>query len=500
MNFYSYINIGVSEFFLLFGIGFIFLLGIQQVVGGNINSISYFWFDRLLKISLIVLFLYMFSLLCFFNYNLDLVSKFDQSFYILFFKICLVLILFFVLVLCVYFVRYELIYEMEFLLLLLISLCGMLSMLLSNDFLVLYLGMEIQSFCFYVLAGFKKGNLKSTEGSLKYFVLGSLASGFFLYGVSVLYGLTGSLVFSEIELLLSEFVLLNSSSFIFGISYVNFGLLFILIGFFFKMGIVPFHFWVPDIYEGSPALVTCFFSLVTKIVLVAVLVRFLYFYGLIFITVWQNVFMILGLLSVLIGAFGALFQTNFLRFIGYASINHAGYILIGLSLATLEGVEAALVYLVIYLILGLALFFSMLSVYRVNNNLRIMEFGEVQELVTSHPYLSGVLCLNLFSFAGIPPLLGFFGKFYIFMALAELKLYVVLIILSLAGLVSAFYYIRIIRNMYFEELSRFSFFSEIPKVIGFFIGFFVVLNIFGFFLISPIVLWMKLVVISLVMR
>ena len=328
--------------------------------------------------------------------------------------------------------------KIEYPILILSSVLGMMVMISSNDLLVFYMGLELQSLALYVLATFNRDQLKSTEAGLKYFVLSALSSGLLLYGCSLIYGFSGSTNFEIIanQLTSDEYVL-------------TFGIVFILVGLAFKISAVPFHMWAPDVYEGSPTSVTLFFTMVPKIAALTIFIRFLYVPFLNLIDQWQMIIVFLSIASMLFGAIAAIGQTNIKRLIAYSSIGHVGYILAGLATGSNEGIQSSIIYITIYVIMNLALFSCLLMLKR--NDQYYEDIDDLSGLSKNHPLLSLSLLVILFSLAGIPPLAGFFAKFYIFKTVIEQSMYFLAIVGLLSTVVAAFYYLRIIKIIYFDN-------------------------------------------------
>ena len=330
------------------------------------------------------------------------------------------------------------IYKIEYPILILSSVLGMMIMISSNDLMVFYMGLELQSLALYVLATFNRDQLKSSEAGLKYFVLSALSSGLLLYGCSLIYGFSGSTNFDIIsnELSSNEHVL-------------TFGIVFILVGLAFKISAVPFHMWAPDVYEGSPTPVTLFFTMVPKIAALTVFIRFLYVPFLNLIDQWQSIIIFLSIASMVFGAVAAIGQNNLKRLIAYSSIGHIGYVLAGLAVGTNDGIQSSIVYISIYIVMNLGLFSCLFMMKRNNNYFETID--DLSGLSKNHPVLSLTLLLILFSLAGIPPLAGFFAKFYIFKSVIEQSMYFLAIVGLLSTVVAAFYYLRIIKVIYFDE-------------------------------------------------
>ena len=330
------------------------------------------------------------------------------------------------------------IYKIEYPVLILSSVLGMMVMISSNDLMVFYMGLELQSLALYVLATFNRDQLKSSEAGLKYFVLSALSSGLLLYGCSLIYGFSGSTNFNIIS---SQ---LNSNEYV-----LTFGIVFILVGLAFKISAVPFHMWAPDVYEGSPTSVTLFFTMVPKIAALTVFIRFLYVPFLNLIDQWQMIIIFLSIASMLFGAIAAIGQTNIKRLVAYSSIGHIGYTLAGLATVSNEGIQSSIIYISIYVIMNLALFSCLLMLKR--NDQYYEDIDDLSGLSKNHPLLSLSLLVILFSLAGIPPLAGFFAKFYIFKAVIEQSMYFLAIVGLLSTVIAAFYYLRIIKIIYFDK-------------------------------------------------
>ena len=327
--------------------------------------------------------------------------------------------------------------KIEYPVLVLSAILGMMVMISSNDLIVFYMGLELQSLALYVLASFNRDNLLSTESGLKYFILSALSSGLLLYGCSLVYGFAETTNFNQI--------LINSNNTEYGLT---FGIVFILVGLAFKISAVPFHMWAPDVYQGSPTSVTIFFAILPKIAALTVFIRFLYVPFVNMIDQWQMIIIFLSIASMIFGAVAAIGQTNLKRLVAYSSIGHMGYALAGLSVGTNEGIQSSITYMSIYLVMNLA-FFSCLFMLR-RNETYYEKIEDLSGLSKNHPILSFSLLVILFSLAGIPPLAGFFAKFYIFMAVIEQSMYFLAVVGLLSTVIAAFYYLRIIKIIYFD--------------------------------------------------
>jgi len=328
--------------------------------------------------------------------------------------------------------------KIEYPIIILASVLGMIIMISSYDLIIFYLGLELQSLCLYILASFKRNEEKSTEAGLKYFVLSALASGILLYGSSLIYGFTGS---TNFEIILNNIDKSNTGA--------VFGIVFIIVGLAFKISAVPFHMWTPDVYEGSPTSVTSFFALAPKIAALAVIIRFMYVPFSNLIIQWQTIIVFLSIASMVFGAVAAIGQSNIKRLMAYSSIGHMGYALAGVATGTTGGMQSSIIYLTIYLIMNFGFFGCILMMRR--ESIFYENINDLSGLSKNHPVLALSFLILLFSLAGIPPLAGFFAKFYIFMSVIESNMYILAITGLLATVISTFYYLRIIKIIYFDK-------------------------------------------------
>ena len=423
-------NFIVPEVFISLGVMFLLIFGVFKK---NSSSLVYTLsiVVLLIALGLIINFpseqeIYLFNN----SYKIDNLS--------IFMKIITIISGIFVLISSYKYVKLEKIIKIEYSILILSSILGMLVMISSYDLIVFYIGLELQSLSLYVLAAFNRDKAKSSEAGLKYFILSALSSGLLLYGCSLIYGFSGSTNFY----LISESV--NASEY-----GIIFGIVFILVGLAFKISAVPFHMWAPDVYEGSPTSVTLFFSVVPKVAALTVFIRFLYvpFFNL--FDQWQMIIIFLSLASMIFGAVAAIGQKNLKRLIAYSSIGHMGYALAGLSVGTNAGIQSSIIYICIYLIMNLGIFCCLFMIKK--NDQFFDNLEDLSGLSKNHPIISLSLLLLLFSLAGIPPMAGFFAKFYIFMSVIEESMYFLAIIGLLTTVVSAFYYLKIIKIIYFDE-------------------------------------------------
>ena len=358
-----------------------------------------------------------------------------------FFKILILIGSFFILIITQSFIKETKINYFEYSIVLLLSVLGMFIMISANDLILFYLGLELQSLSLYILASLDRDNLKSNESGLKYFILSSLASGLLLYGCSLLYGFSGSTNFDLIKM--------NTNTENVG---TVFAMVFILVGLAFKVSAVPFHMWTPDVYEGAPSSVTSFFAIVPKIAGIAVFIRFMQIPFNQIADQWQPILIFISLASMILGAVAAIGQSNIKRLIAYSSIGHMGFALAGISTNTISGYNSSITYITIYIIMNIGIFACIFLMKR--DGKYCENLNDLSGISTSHPILSVSLLIILFSLAGIPPLAGFFAKFYIFMAVIESEMYTLAIIGLLSTVISAFYYLRIIKIIYFDDVNK----------------------------------------------
>jgi NADH-quinone oxidoreductase subunit N len=328
----------------------------------------------------------------------------------------------------------------EFPVLVLLSTTGMMVMISANDLITLYVGLELQNLALYVVAAFNRDSTRSSEAGLKYFVLGALSSGMLLYGASLIYGFTGTTAFSEIATLVSG----GAPS-----AGVLIGLVFVVVGLAFKVSAVPFHMWTPDVYEGAPTPVTAFFAVAPKIAAFGLFIRFMIEPFGPLLSEWRQVIVFLSIASMVLGAVAAIAQESIKRLMAYSSIGHVGYALIGLATGTAAGIRGVLVYLAIYLFMTVGTWAVILCMRR---NGRMLEgISDLAGLSRSQPGLALALAIFMFALSGIPPTAGFFAKLYVFFAAIDAKLAGLAVIGVVTSVVSAFYYLRVVKVMYFDE-------------------------------------------------
>lgn len=333
--------------------------------------------------------------------------------------------------------------------LILFSVLGMMLLISSNSLMSLYMGLELMSLPLYILAASDRFNGVSSEAGLKYFILGSLASGLFLLGTSFIYTFTGFLNFNEIYSYFNEVA--NNESVVMPVGFLI-GLVLILIAFAFKISAVPFHMWAPDVYEGSPTIVTAFFATAPKIAGFIILIRVLFDPFIDLYDQWAQIVAFIAVASMFVGSLGAIMQQSFKRLLAYSSIGHVGFMLVGLLAAEPQSVEAVLVYLSIYVTMTIAAFGILMLLRKDDKPLeKISDFGGLSE---SHPVFASALTILMLSMAGIPPLAGFFIKFYILIPVIEAGMYSVAVLFVISSVIAAFYYIKVIKIMYFDNRAK----------------------------------------------
>lgn len=357
------------------------------------------------------------------------------------FKLMILIGLFLSLALSVQYIYQERIARFEYPILMLLAGIGMLFMVSANNMLSFYMALELQSLSLYILAAFHRNSLRSGEAAAKYFILGALSSGMLLFGISFVYGFVGSLDFQQIQSVISDLEQIPPGAVI--------GMVFILAAVAFKISAAPFHMWTPDVYQGVPTSVTAFFAIVPKIAVLGILVRLLFvpFEGA--SDQWMQIIYLISVLSMAVGAFAGLVQENIKRLLAYSSIGNMGYALIGVVVGTKMGIEALAIYLFIYMIMTAGIFSIILNM-RVDG-LAVNRISDLAGMSKTHPLLSYCMALFMFSMAGIPPLAGFFGKFFIFKAAIDAEFYILAVLGVCISVISAFYYLRIIKVMFFDD-------------------------------------------------
>ena len=469
------------ELYLVLQICFLVILGVilREIKFMNkfkfdVTHLIYIYICLILFGCLIILWFSLFFEAVLFNYQLVL----DQLSF--FFKFLTLLMAFFVFIFSYNYNKYEKIKTYEYLLLLLLSIVGMLSMISSYDFLTMYLSIELQTLCFYIVASIKLHSMYSIEAGLKYFILGALSSCILLFGISIIYGFTGITNFSDLMILfnynnMNTFNLNNYKAILLGIIFVYCGL-------FFKVGIVPFHLWLVDIYHGAPSNIVIFFAVVPQFSIISLLIRlnviFVYSY-------WyyiQIFFMVLGLLSITVGTIGAIYQVKLRRILGYSTINNMGYLLCLLSTLDIESLFAAIFYLLVYNIIAISLWSFVLTIRNRSTGNTFTDIRDLFYLYNSDKFLGIYFCIILFSAMGVPPLLGFFSKLYFFINILNWKMYIFTIYILLLNSISSFYYLRLIQYMFSKPTDKQIFIEDPGQIRVFFMIMLLFIHIFFFFI------------------
>lgn len=352
----------------------------------------------------------------------------------------------FALVMSVGFARSEKFAKFEFPILVLFAALGMMLMISSGNMLTLYMGLELHSLALYVLAACNRDSVKSSEAGLKYFVLGALSSGMLLYGISLIYGFTGQIGFQEIATTLNGQVPQLG---------VIFGIVFILAGLAFKISVVPFHMWTPDVYEGAPTPITAFFASAPKVAAMALIIRVIVSafiplsgeHGI--MPAWQQILVFMSIASMILGAFAAIGQSNIKRLMAYSSVSHMGYALVGLAAGTAVGVQGVILYMTVYVAMIIGSFAFILGMRTREGSVENIE--DLAGLARTNPFMAVVMTVLLFSLASVPPMAGFFAKWYAFSAAVDSNLITLVVIGMIASVISAFYYLRVIKIMWFDE-------------------------------------------------
>lgn len=415
------------------------------IILSNLNWLAV----QLLIFTLFVIYYCPFKTARIFN-NLLIINGFS-----LFIKSFILLTTIVSLIVTVIYNKYEKINTFEYVILILLSTIGSLFLACSYDLISLYLALELHSFCLYILASLKRTSEFSTEAGLKYFILGAFSSGLLLFGCSFIYGYAGTTNFEELAQILLIFNNYNAG--------IVIGVAFIFIGFLFKLSAAPFHFWSPDVYEGSPTSITTYFAIVPKIAILSILARLSYdvFFSLFFEC--QQLFVVLSILSMVIGTLASLWQNKVKRLLAYSSIGHMGYILIGLTASSLDSIYAVFVYLSIYVIMTIAIFTTLLMLRKQKTLKQMKYLKDFSNLAQSNKCVAIFISVNLFSMCGIPPLSGFFSKKLLFVMAVKMNMLFLVLVGVIISSIACFYYIRIIKIMFFDSNKQWCSFIKIEK-------------------------------------
>lgn len=410
-----------------------------------------------------------------FYFSWDSLSNFSLIF--------IILLLILILISSYTYFRHEEIFTFEFGILTYFYLIGVYLLFLSNDFFSLYLGIEMQSFVLYVLCSYKRDAF-SSEAGLKYFVLGAFSSGILLFGISLIYGFSGSTNFDDIYSLFFPAVSLLSVNTGFLIGFIFFS-----VGFFFKLGVFPFHMWVPDVYEGSPTIVTTILAVLSKFVIAVAFIKIYMYVFFSFSFYWYRIFLVLGTFSVVFASVAALYQDKIKRLLAYSGIAHMGYVLLAASTNNIEGFFAAYYYLLVYSFTGLGIFIILLSVRKYTNYLKIKTLSDFSSLFRNNPVIAFSFSAFMFSLAGIPPLAGFFSKLFVFLSLIKVESYLVSSLVIVTSVVSAVYYLWIIKVIFFKDYEVKTYYAPINLIQSNIVLFVLILNFFIFLFQNALSVW-----------
>lgn len=380
--------------------------------------------------------------------------------------------------------KYESLFSFEFGILVYFYMVGVYLLFLSNDFFSLYLAVELQSFVLYVLCAYKRDAF-SSEAGLKYFVLGAFSSGLLLFGVSMIYGFTGTTNFDDLYSLFLPNAFLQETH-----SGLLIGLVFFSVGFLFKLGVFPFHMWVPDVYEGAPTIVTTLLASLSKFAIAAAFIKIYIYVFFSFAFYWYRLFVVLGILSVIFASIAAIYQEKIKRLLAYSGIAHMGYVLLALSSNSLEGLFSAYYYLIVYSLTSLAVFIILLSVRRYTNFLKLKTLSEFSSLFRNNPPLAFSLSILMFSLAGIPPLAGFFSKLFVFLSLLNVGNYLASTVVIVTSVVSTFYYLWVVKIIFFKDHPVKTYYIPLSKINAQFLMLIVILNIFVFVFQNAVSVWL----------
>lgn len=466
----------LAEIYLVISINILLIFGVLLSTSKKwgfplLNNISFLS----LQILIFTLFL-IFSIptLTFFNWNYLTNSDFFSSNLKLIIVISAITWVF----LSIPYVRYEKINSFEYWILVLLSFLAILLVSQSYDLLSIYLTIEFQSLTFYILTSFKRTSEFSTEAGLKYFILGAFSSALLLFGFSILYAITGLSNFNDFSKLFTGILIEDLFLFI----GIFIGLTFITTAFLFKLSAAPFHMWSPDVYEGSPTVIVAFFSIFPKLAVISLTLRFFIFSFYDFFPFWKNWFLFCAIFSILVGSFGALMQRKWKRFIAYSSITHMGFMLVGIMSGELIGIINILFYLIVYIItiFGVFSFLTSLRIYKFSSYYQIRYLNDICSLSKINPALAFSISLILFSMAGIPPLSGFFTKAFIILASLQNNFYGLALLAIIMSCIACFYYIRIIKNIYFSESKKLLVIYPVTKYNSLILSFSIILTLFLF--------------------
>lgn len=448
----NHFKVFLPEIYIITVTLFLLIVGVTM---SNLRKYKYPFFVR--EMSILTILTLFFVLLLIFNNPLNNIVIFNNLFIVddfsNFFKAFALIASIACLIISLNFVKETKVNSFEYLILVLCSTFGLLCLISSFDLVSMYISLEVQSLAFYILASMRKDSAFSTEAGLKYFILGAFSSGILLLGISFIYGAVGTTGFENLGKFFIGFDFLNFSTDFFDINNrIILGVICVFIGVLFKLTAAPFHMWAPDVYEGSPFFITILFSVVPKIGLLGIAIKIFYFALYEGLFYWQSVGLLCSILSIGIGTLKALQQNKIKRFLAYSSIGHVGFLLLGFSTGTILGIQGLLFYLVIYTVMMVNIWAIIISLKIKNNGyVQVKYINDLQGLSKSNPLLAYTLAINMFSMAGVPPLAGFFAKFYLLFSGLESSFNILVILSILFSVISAFYYIRFIKIIFFDD-------------------------------------------------
>jgi proton-translocating NADH-quinone oxidoreductase chain N len=450
--FENHFKVFLPEIYIITISLFLLVVGVTM---SNLKKYKYPFFVK--EMSILAILVLFFVLLLVLNSPLNNIVIFNNLFIVdefsNFFKCFALISTLGCLIISLNFVKETGVNSFEYLILMLCSTFGLLCLISSFDLVSMYISLEVQSLAFYILASMRKDSAFSTEAGLKYFILGAFSSGILLLGISFIYGAIGSTSFENLGKFFIGFDFLNLSVDFFNINNrVIMGIICIFIGILFKLTAAPFHMWAPDVYEGSPFFITILFSIVPKIGMLGIAIKIFYFALYEGLFYWQSIGLLCSVLSIAVGTLKALQQNKIKRFLAYSSIGHVGFLLLGFSTGTIIGIQGLLFYLVIYTVMMINIWAIIISLKVKNGKyVQVKYINDLQGLSKSSPLLAYTLAINMFSMAGVPPLAGFFAKFYLLFSGLESSFNILVIISILFSVVSAFYYVRFIKIIFFDE-------------------------------------------------
>lgn len=476
----------LPELFFTFCIFLLLIFGVIYTNKKNKKFNKFLNVNNIL-INLLLFIFFILFLLLINNYSIFMIFNgfYISNNFIYYFK-CFLLIIFFLFLLIIkFYIKYNK-YDFEFLIILFISIFAIFLIIGTNNFISLYLSIELLNLCLYILVSFKQNSHFSTEAGLKFFIIGSISSGLLLFGISILYGFTGLLNFDDLFLF---FYFLNKSNYIYLYNIIIFSLFFILISFMIKISLSPFHMWSIDVYYGTSYIITFFLMIIPKIAYIYILIKFLFYIFLNFYIIWYYLIYFCILLSLLIGTFGALYQIKLKKILIYSMISNTGFFFIPFLIPNIESLSILLFYIFVYFFINIGLFICIFGLRDKSNNIFIKNYFNLINLFNINSILSFYFLILLFSISGLPPLLGFYSKLFLFLLCIKNKLYFIAIFGIIISVINFFYYIRLIKLIFFNKNKYWFFFDNLNKTLSILLSFIVLINILFFIYPNPILLF-----------